>query len=241
VRRHDLQVDPLPDAAFELVHTRHLLLHLPSPPDALRRLLAAVCPGGWIAVGDVDFTTIELSRSTAAWKRTRSAFWDAALATGWDIRYGARLLPDLQALELAHTQGEYVIRHERGGLALGAPLLPHPRAATGAHALAWRHRERHQRHPKAPQRQQRGLPNTQHQHRQGPPTPLSPVRRQHPHRQPAPSQSPTFLSREHLTTRDATSRGCARISGLGPASRHHRRARGTPSQTAPGRRSPMRC
>jgi SAM-dependent methyltransferase len=115
VQRHDLLADPLPDAAFDLAHARNLLIHLPSPLDALRRLLSAVRPGGWIAIGDVDFTTIELSPSSAAWERTRSAFWDAAIGAGWDIRYGARLLTDLQALELADLQGEYVVRDERGG------------------------------------------------------------------------------------------------------------------------------
>lgn len=115
VRRHDLLADPLPEAAFDLAHARNLLLHLPSPLDALRRLLAAVRPGGWIAAGDVDFTTIELSPSSVAWQRTRSAFWDAAIAAGWDIRYGARLVTDLLALELADVEGEYVVRDERGG------------------------------------------------------------------------------------------------------------------------------
>jgi chemotaxis methyl-accepting protein methylase len=41
VRRHDLLRDPLPEAAFDLVHARNLLMHLPGRLDALRRLLAA--------------------------------------------------------------------------------------------------------------------------------------------------------------------------------------------------------
>ena len=117
VKRHDLLSDPLPDAAFDLVHVRNLLLHLPSRLDALRRLLVAVRPGGWIAIGDVDFTTVELSPSNPAWERTRSAFWDAAIAAGWDIRYGARLLSDLHALELADIQGQSDVRYERGSSA----------------------------------------------------------------------------------------------------------------------------
>jgi SAM-dependent methyltransferase len=44
VRRHDLLADPLPDGAFDLVHARNLLMHLPARVDALRRLLAAVRP-----------------------------------------------------------------------------------------------------------------------------------------------------------------------------------------------------
>lgn len=115
VRQHDLLVDPLPDAAFDLAHARNLLLHVPAPLDALRRLASAVRPGGWIAIGDVDFATIELTPSSAPWQRTRSAFWDAASGAGWDIRYGVRLVTDLQAMGVADVQGEYVIRNERGG------------------------------------------------------------------------------------------------------------------------------
>jgi 2-polyprenyl-3-methyl-5-hydroxy-6-metoxy-1,4-benzoquinol methylase len=115
VRPHDLLTDPLPESAFDLVHARNVLLHLPSPLDALRRLVAAVRPGGWIAIGDVDFTTLELSPSTPAWQRTRSAYWDAASAAGLNLRYGARVVTDLQAVGLADVEGEYVIRDNRGG------------------------------------------------------------------------------------------------------------------------------
>lgn len=117
VKRHDLLADPMPEAAFDLVHARNLLLHLPARLAALRRLLAAVRPGGWIAIGDVDFTTVEIVPSTSAWERTRSAFWDAAIAAGWDIRYGARLLSDLRALELDEIEGQSDVGYQRGGSA----------------------------------------------------------------------------------------------------------------------------
>ena len=45
VRRHDAVSDPLPQAAFDLVHARNLLMHLPARLDVLGRLLAAVRPG----------------------------------------------------------------------------------------------------------------------------------------------------------------------------------------------------
>jgi SAM-dependent methyltransferase len=106
VRRHDLLADPLPEAAFDLVHARNLLMHLPSRQRALRRLAAAVRPGGWIAVGDVDFTTMEPARPNPAWHRVWSAFCDATIATGWDVRYGARLQGDLEALELTDLRVE---------------------------------------------------------------------------------------------------------------------------------------
>jgi hypothetical protein len=102
-------------AAFDLVHARCLLMHLPARILALRRLHAAVRPGGWIAICDVDFTTIELSPTNPSWQRTFSAFCDATIATGWDSRYGARLQSDLEAVELSDIHAESIRRGVPGG------------------------------------------------------------------------------------------------------------------------------
>src|ERR1700761_5912573 len=53
VRRHDIVNDPLPEAAFDLVHSRLVLLHLPEREKALARMIAALKPGGWL--GDEEF------------------------------------------------------------------------------------------------------------------------------------------------------------------------------------------
>jgi 2-polyprenyl-3-methyl-5-hydroxy-6-metoxy-1,4-benzoquinol methylase len=55
VRRHDVLEDDLEEGAFDLVHSRFLLEHLPRYRDALKRMVAAVAPGGWVVVEDVDF------------------------------------------------------------------------------------------------------------------------------------------------------------------------------------------
>jgi SAM-dependent methyltransferase len=115
VRRHDLLAEPLPQASFDLVHARQLLMHLPNRLDALRRLLAAVRPGGWLAVHEPDFNALAVSPSSTAWLRAWTAFCDAAVAGGWDPGYGARLMSDLEALELADLEGDTVARYVRGG------------------------------------------------------------------------------------------------------------------------------
>ncbi len=96
VRRQDLLSDRLPQDAFDLVHARLLLMFLPSRLEALGRLVHAVRPGGWIAATEPDFTTVALSPTNLVWERTWSAFCDAQVAGGWDVRYGARLLGDLR-------------------------------------------------------------------------------------------------------------------------------------------------
>jgi hypothetical protein len=46
VCRHEIHQEPLPTCEFELVHARLGLLRLPEPESALRRMMAALKPGG---------------------------------------------------------------------------------------------------------------------------------------------------------------------------------------------------
>jgi SAM-dependent methyltransferase len=115
VRRHDLLHDPLPEAALDLVHARNLLMHLPARLDALRRLIAAVRPGGWLAVFEPDMCTMAVSPSSPAWRRALTVFYDAAVDGGWDPNYGVRMPADLEALDLADFEVEVVTRQVCGG------------------------------------------------------------------------------------------------------------------------------
>jgi SAM-dependent methyltransferase len=115
VRRHDLLDEPLPADAFDLVHARLLLMHLPSRLDALRRLVHAARPGGWVAAMDPDFGAVELSPRSRAWDRTWAAYFDATVAGGWDPRYGARLCGDLRAVGLVDVRADHVANAGPGG------------------------------------------------------------------------------------------------------------------------------
>ena len=55
VRKHDVLEDELESGAYDLVHSRFLLEHLPAYRDALARMVDALAPGGWILLEDVDF------------------------------------------------------------------------------------------------------------------------------------------------------------------------------------------
>jgi hypothetical protein len=113
--RHDLVVDPLPEAEFDLAHVRLVLMHVPSRFDVLRRIVSAVRPGGWVAVIDADFTDIRVLPVTAASERTWSAFLEAIVAAGWDPSYGARLHRNLESLELDDIQAEYLVSEGHSG------------------------------------------------------------------------------------------------------------------------------
>ena len=57
VCRHDITRDPLPEEAFDLIHARMVLIHLPERDLVLRRLAAALKPGGWLVCEEFDGTS----------------------------------------------------------------------------------------------------------------------------------------------------------------------------------------
>ena len=54
VRRHDIASEPLEEGAFDLVHARLVLVHLPERETALRRIVRALKPGGWLLIEEFD-------------------------------------------------------------------------------------------------------------------------------------------------------------------------------------------
>ncbi|HEU4423151.1 MAG TPA: methyltransferase [Pilimelia sp.] len=100
VLTHDVVTDRLDDAAFDLVHARAVLEHIPARRDVLPRLVSALKPGGWLLVEDVDFggpTASALAQyfspSQVAATTERIYLAAAALfaAVGADASYGRQL------------------------------------------------------------------------------------------------------------------------------------------------------
>lgn len=54
VKRHDITVDRLLDIAYDLVHVRLVLTHLPARRAVLDRLWRSLRPGGWLLTEDYD-------------------------------------------------------------------------------------------------------------------------------------------------------------------------------------------
>jgi SAM-dependent methyltransferase len=115
VLTHDVVTDPLPDGAFDLVHARAVLEHIPARDDVLRRLVSALRPGGRMLVEDVDFgapTASALARyfspAAAAPAVERVYLAVAALfgAVGADAAYGRRLPAALVDAGLADVGAE---------------------------------------------------------------------------------------------------------------------------------------
>lgn len=64
IRHHNILVDELEQGVYDLAHTRAVLMHLADPGLAVRKMAAAVRPGGWLLLEEFDwlsFGAIETS------------------------------------------------------------------------------------------------------------------------------------------------------------------------------------
>jgi len=58
VRSHDIGSDHLPETAFDLIHTRLVLMHVRDRDVALARLISRLNVGGWLLVEEYDSCSI---------------------------------------------------------------------------------------------------------------------------------------------------------------------------------------
>jgi SAM-dependent methyltransferase len=114
VRAMDVTADDLPQAAFDFVHTRLLLIHLPSREELLRRLAAALRPGGILMIEEDDVNPI-LATADGPYLEAWQAFLAMTEVAGVDAEW-ARFLPErLDALGLVDVDAELDTQLFRGG------------------------------------------------------------------------------------------------------------------------------
>lgn len=109
VQRHDIVNDPLPTAAFDLIHARLVLSHLPERERALSRMVNALKPGAWLIVEDFDSLSMPPDPNTSPGEvrlRTGVALRRLMSERGVALQYG-RLLPgQLRAHGLTDVEAE---------------------------------------------------------------------------------------------------------------------------------------
>jgi SAM-dependent methyltransferase len=106
IRRHDILRDPLEEADFDLVHARKVLEHLPGWEAALRRMVTAARPGGWLLVEDADLVSLFQASGTDVhfFQRSYRAFIDTMCASGYQAELGLHLGEALRRLGLEQVQ-----------------------------------------------------------------------------------------------------------------------------------------
>ena len=118
LRRHDISVDPLPPAHFDLAHARAVLQHVAAREQALANMVAATKPGGWVVIEDADwlvFDAQDLPEPFATLHRTlRAAYVDSA---GYDPFWGRRMLRALADAGLEDVDSRGTVKTMHGGTA----------------------------------------------------------------------------------------------------------------------------
>jgi SAM-dependent methyltransferase len=109
VQRHNIAVDPLPEAAFDLVHARLVLMHLPEREKALERMISALKPGGWLVDEEYDSSSLPPDPAIGSGEvslQTQIAVNRLLDDGGVDRLYGRRLIGRLRARALLDVTGE---------------------------------------------------------------------------------------------------------------------------------------
>lgn len=109
VRRHDITSDLLPEATFDLVHARLVLVHLPEREAVLTRLATALKPGGWLLLEEFDSLSMPPDPAFNPVER-RPRLYDAMLRLmaerRADVRFGRVLPARLRAHGLVEVDAE---------------------------------------------------------------------------------------------------------------------------------------
>jgi SAM-dependent methyltransferase len=89
--RTDLSLAPLPRNHYDLVFARWVFLFLPEPENHVRKLVAALKPGGLLAVEDYHRETLALVPRAPYWSDFMEADRAFFASEGGDVSIGGRL------------------------------------------------------------------------------------------------------------------------------------------------------
>jgi SAM-dependent methyltransferase len=101
----DLARDELPRDAFDFIHTRLVLIHIPERDLVLRRLVAALRPGGLLLVEEDDIHPV-LALASGAYGEAWIAFYAYMQEAGVDAEWARDLPARLGSLGLADVGAE---------------------------------------------------------------------------------------------------------------------------------------
>ena len=125
VRRHDIVRDPLPDSAFDLVHARLILVHLPQRELALTKMVGALKPGGWLVCEEFDSLSMPADPALHPDEyalKAQAAMQRLMASRGANTRYGRDLSARMRALGLVDIRADGRLAMWQGGSA-GARLF----------------------------------------------------------------------------------------------------------------------
>jgi SAM-dependent methyltransferase len=102
VRRLDVVTEALPEAAFDLIHTRAVLLHIPQRDEVLASLLRALRPGGLLLLEELDLSPA-LNTEDGFYRRAIETAYRPLFAAGLDPVWAGTLPAILDSAGLVDT------------------------------------------------------------------------------------------------------------------------------------------
>jgi SAM-dependent methyltransferase len=96
VCRHDVRSDPPAVEAFDLVHARAVLAHVPERQLVIAGMVRALRPGGWLVVEDVVFAPRTCDPPLAVLARTDAALRRVLQSAHVDPDYGLKIAAALK-------------------------------------------------------------------------------------------------------------------------------------------------
>jgi SAM-dependent methyltransferase len=111
-RLHDVGTTPPPEAEFDLIHTRLVLVHVPRREQALTSLVSALRPGGWLLLEEADpalqplVCPDEHDEAARLANRLKLGFRQLMLERGVDLAYGRTLPRRLRAAGLVNVAAD---------------------------------------------------------------------------------------------------------------------------------------
>jgi SAM-dependent methyltransferase len=120
MRRHDIAADELEQEAFDLAHERLVLVHLPERDRALRRMIGALKPGGWLLIESFDCSWVPFvpdcePAAADLFTKVLDAFHQALARAGVDLAYGRHFHRLLRDAGLVDVQVEAQVQFAPGG------------------------------------------------------------------------------------------------------------------------------
>lgn len=109
VHQHDIVTDPLPEGAFDLIHARLVLMHVPEREQVLARLVESLKPGGWLVDEEFDSVSVlpdPTAGSGETMLETRNAVMRFFEDRGVERRWGRMLFGRFRALGMVDVNAE---------------------------------------------------------------------------------------------------------------------------------------
>jgi 2-polyprenyl-3-methyl-5-hydroxy-6-metoxy-1,4-benzoquinol methylase len=120
VRVHDIATDELETNFYDLIHVRHVLMHIHEREKALQKIADAIKPGGWAVIEESDFLTNQAASSNSTdaqflYHDVMQEIYRVYANNGMDLHFGAKVFHELRSVGMNPVYADGRMRIVPGG------------------------------------------------------------------------------------------------------------------------------